>query len=58
MCEYVDYESFMDTFQCHICEKSFTHATLLNTHMHGNTCTEEKPFQCQICGKTFKRNTW
>ena len=38
-------------FNCTVCEKSFPHFSMLNSHTRLHT--NEKPFACDICGKAF-----
>ncbi|CAL4079130.1 unnamed protein product [Meganyctiphanes norvegica] len=39
-------------FVCEICDKVFSHPSLLKRHISRHT--EERPFKCEICGKGFK----
>ena len=39
------------TFQCNLCDKRFTRAYNLRSHLR--THTEEGPFVCRVCGKAF-----
>jgi hypothetical protein len=41
------------TFQCNLCEKKFTRAYNLRSHLR--THTDERPFVCTVCGKAFAR---
>lgn len=40
-------------FACHLCDKKFTRAYNLRSHLR--THTDERPFVCTICGKAFAR---
>lgn len=40
-------------FQCHLCDKRFTRAYNLRSHLR--THTDERPFVCVVCGKAFAR---
>lgn len=41
------------TWQCSLCNKRFTRAYNLRSHVR--THTNERPFMCALCGKTFAR---
>ncbi|OCK74227.1 hypothetical protein K432DRAFT_261791, partial [Lepidopterella palustris CBS 459.81] len=41
------------TFQCGLCQKRFTRAYNLRSHLR--THTDERPFVCSVCGKAFAR---
>uniref|UniRef100_A0AAQ5XGI4 C2H2-type domain-containing protein n=1 Tax=Amphiprion ocellaris TaxID=80972 RepID=A0AAQ5XGI4_AMPOC len=44
-------------FTCNVCNKSFTHMSILTTHPHCKlTHTNEKPFVCVVCSKGFVAN--
>jgi hypothetical protein len=40
-------------FACHMCDKKFTRAYNLRSHLR--THTDERPFICTVCGKAFAR---
>lgn len=40
-------------FACHLCDKKFTRAYNLRSHLR--THTDERPFVCTVCGKAFAR---
>ncbi|KAJ9660290.1 DNA-binding transcription factor [Neophaeococcomyces mojaviensis] len=41
------------TFKCNLCDKKFTRAYNLRSHLR--THTDERPFVCTVCGKAFAR---
>ncbi|CAN6619953.1 hypothetical protein TRVA0_007S04038 [Trichomonascus vanleenenianus] len=41
------------SFACHLCDKRFTRAYNLRSHLR--THTDERPFVCTVCGKAFAR---
>ena len=42
-----------ETFQCHLCEKTFTSKDYLEAHI--KTHPGNKPFQCKLCNSEFSQ---
>eukprot|EP01083_Nonionella_stella_P036193 98781_1 len=44
--------SSRNTFDCHVCQKTFKYRCNLTTHLRIHS--EERPYTCSVCRKTFK----